>query len=132
MLGRVSPPMLWRMAEAAGAGPVHPATDRGALHTGCHACGLVQPVAGEHQPGQHCIRCDATLHLRKPDDVSRTWALLIAAALLYIPANLLPVMSVSSVLGASTHTILGGVIQLWAMGSWDLALIVFVASVAVP
>jgi paraquat-inducible protein A len=50
----------------------------------------------------------------------------------YIPANVLPVMKVSSVLGDSAHTILGGVVELWEMGSWDIALIVFIASVAVP
>lgn len=131
ILGRLSAPMLWRMAEAAGATPVDAEPDRGALRTGCHACGLVQNV-DEHHPGQHCRRCDAVLHLRKPDAIARTWALLIAATLLYIPANILPVMTVSSVFGASAHTILGGVIELWGMGSWDLALIVFIASVAVP
>ncbi|CPM53547.1 paraquat-inducible protein A [Bordetella pertussis] len=50
----------------------------------------------------------------------------------YIPANILPVMSVSSVVGDSAHTILGGVVELWEMGSWDIALIVFVASIMVP
>ena len=52
--------------------------------------------------------------------------------LLYVPANLLPVMSTASVLGKSEHTILGGIAELWASGSWELALIVFIASIVVP
>ncbi|MEO8353257.1 MAG: paraquat-inducible protein A, partial [Chthoniobacteraceae bacterium] len=52
----------------------------------CHACGKVQPVAA-----QHCHRCNATLHLRKPHSLQRTWALTIAAAIMYFPANLLPI-----------------------------------------
>jgi len=78
------------------------------------------------------VRCEAVVHYRKPDHLARTWALLLAAVVFYIPANVLPVMQVSSVLGDSAHTILGGVVELWQMGSWDIALIVFIASVAVP
>src|SRR3546814_4409107 len=72
------------------------------------------------------------MHYRKPEHLGRSWALLIAAAVLYIPANVYPVMHIDSVLGNSAHTIMGGVIELWHMGSWDIATIVFVASVAVP
>jgi paraquat-inducible protein A len=72
------------------------------------------------------------LHGRKPDSVRRTWALLITAAVLYLPANLLPVMR-TTVLGA-THadTILGGIIYFLRTGSWPLALLIFFASVVVP
>ena len=69
---------------------------------------------------------------RKPDHLARTWALLLAAAILYVPANVYPVMHVQGLTGASSPTILGGVMQLWSLGSWDLAVIVFVASVVVP
>lgn len=61
-----------------------------------------------------------------------TWALLLSACFLYFPANLLPVMNISSIGGTSSHTIMGGVVELWQLGSWDIALIVFIASVAVP
>lgn len=67
-----------------------------------------------------------------PSVISRTWALLCAAAILYIPANFLPIMSVSGVGGQSAHTILGGIIELCEMGSWDVAAIVFIASMIVP
>jgi len=64
--------------------------------------------------------------------VQRTVAWLVAAALLYLPANLLPVMATQSVLGRESHTIVGGIIELWTTGSRELALIVFIASIAVP
>jgi paraquat-inducible protein A len=67
-----------------------------------------------------------------PLSISRTWALLIAAIALYFPANLLPVMYISAINGDGGHTIVGGVIELWQMGSWYIAMVVFVASVFVP
>jgi paraquat-inducible protein A len=67
-----------------------------------------------------------------PAQIKQVWALVLAAVILYIPANLLPIMKITSVGGVSAHTILGGVIELFQMGSWDIALVVFVASVLVP
>ncbi|RDU94997.1 paraquat-inducible protein A [Trinickia dinghuensis] len=99
----------------------------------CHACGYVQPrAAGNPLPRQRCERCDAALHLRKPDSVTRTWALLIAAAILYIPANLLPVLHTTSLFGNEDDTIMSGVVYFWVSGDWPLAVIVFVASILVP
>jgi len=135
MLAKLSPHALWRMAEQVRAVPLHiPRARPASLLTGCHVCGQVQalPAAAGHEAKHHCRRCDAVLHYRKPDHRSRTWALLVAATLLYVPANIWPIMEVSSITGSSAHTILGGTLQLWAMGSWDLAVIVFVASVMVP
>ena len=98
---------------------------------GCPACGLVLHSAAQGQAG-HCPRCDHPLHRRKPDSHARTWALLIAAAILYIPANVLPVMHTATLFDAEDNTILSGVVELWTGGAWDLAVIVFVASIAVP
>ncbi len=98
---------------------------------GCHACNLVAPV----QPGRHdavCVRCGHHLHLRKPDSVTRSWAFLIAGYILYVPANVLPIMHTSSLFGAQSDTIMSGVVYLWTSGSWHLALIVFIASILVP
>lgn len=67
-----------------------------------------------------------------PSQISRVWALVLAATIMYVPANLLPIMQITSVGGTSGHTIVGGVIELFQMGSWDIAIIVFVASVLVP
>ncbi len=97
----------------------------------CHDCGLLAR-APAHAHELACPRCGAAMHVRKPASVSRTWALLIAAMVLYIPANLLPVMYTSSLFGAQNDTILSGVVYLWTSGSWPLAVIVFIASVAVP
>ena len=98
---------------------------------GCHGCGLAHSVAGSDH-GMVCRRCGLPLHFRKPDSLNRTWALLIAAYILIIPANLLPVMK-SSTLGATeADTIISGVIYLWESGSEVLSIILFIASVLIP
>jgi paraquat-inducible protein A len=97
----------------------------------CHACGLVHRASGAGHD-LHCMRCGAALHVRKPNSVARTWALLIAAYVLIVPANLLPVMISGSLFGSETDTIMSGVVFLWVDGSWPLAIILFIASIAVP
>jgi paraquat-inducible protein A len=98
---------------------------------GCHACGLVQTRI-EHQAQQRCARCQHVLHERRPDSLTRTVSLLLAAALAYIPANLLPIMHASTLGRSEDDTILGGVAYFWTSGDWPLAVVVFVASVLVP
>ena len=94
----------------------------------CEDCGRVEPVAVAH-----CPRCHAPLHLRKADALQRTIALTLGAAVLYLPANLLPVMRVeSSLKGTHENTIVGGVIEFWHMGDYPVALIIFTASVVIP
>ena len=105
-------------------------TARAAGLVGCHVCGLVS-----HRPGTghgHCPRCHAALHVRKPDSLARTWALLLAAAICYVPANVLPVMKTTSLGYTQSDTIFSGIVYLLNAGQWPLALIVFVASVVVP
>ena len=103
---------------------------------GCESCGLVSVNALAGRAGddllQHCSRCGHVLRARKPMSVQRTWACVIAAAVLYVPANALPVMVTTSALQRDEHTLLGGIHELWLDGSWGLALIVFIASIAVP
>lgn len=95
----------------------------------CEACAMLHRAA----PGEtSCARCGAHLHVRKPNSIARTWALLIAAAVLYIPANMLPVLYTGTIFQRQTDTILSGVIHLWTTGSWVLAVIVFTASIVVP
>lgn len=94
----------------------------------CTTCGLLGSPA--EQPA--CLRCGTTLHFRKPGSIQRSWALLIAAYVLYLPANLLPIMETSSIFGEQRDTIMSGVVYLWGSGSWVLALLVFIASIAVP
>lgn len=97
----------------------------------CHVCGLVVSGMPEGESG-HCPRCHAFLHLRKPNSVTRCWALLIAAFILYIPANLLTIMETGTLLDYRRDTILSGIIHLWASGSPGIAAIVFIASIIVP
>jgi paraquat-inducible protein A len=112
--------------------PTYHRTARQAGLIGCHVCGqLARDTAGAGQR-LRCPRCAAPLHLRKPDSVSTTWALVLAAAVLYVPANLLPIMTTASLFGSQQDTIMSGVIFLWRSGSWPLAAVVFFASVMVP
>ncbi|MEX3606224.1 MAG: paraquat-inducible protein A [Burkholderia sp.] len=99
----------------------------------CHACGRVQKLARPevHLP-ERCARCGTALHLRKPDSIARTWALLLAAVILYIPANLLPILRTVSIGGAQEDTIMSGVVYFWVSGDGPLAVVVFVASILVP
>ncbi len=97
----------------------------------CRTCGQLNRPAPSGQRWR-CARCAAALHWRKPDSFSRTWAFLVAAAILYVPANVLPVIHNGSLFSSESNTILGGVMYLWTSGSWVLAIIVFVASIVVP
>jgi paraquat-inducible protein A len=96
---------------------------------GCESCGLVSvPSDGDHR----CPRCGAALHERKPNSLSRTWALVIAGAVLYIPANVYPVLTVMQGGAGQPSTILGGVEELLDSKMYPLALLVFFASIMVP
>jgi paraquat-inducible protein A len=64
--------------------------------------------------------------------MEKTLAWLSAGIILYVPANILPVMHTSSVRGNSDSTIIGGILEFWNTGSWDIATLIFIASVAVP
>jgi paraquat-inducible protein A len=131
-LSRLTAERLWRHAEDGGVVPNSSIDSSvGSLVASCESCGFVQSLASSAEPGV-CQRCEARIHFRKPDSFARVWSLVIAAAIVYIPANVLPVMRVRTATSDGAHTILGGVLELWRLGSWDLALIVFVASVVVP
>lgn len=93
----------------------------------CHVCGIASPVTEER-----CPRCHGALHLRLRDSLQRTWALTIAALVLYFPANLLPILTVESFAGDKPSTIIGGVIQFWQEADYPVALIIFGASVVIP
>jgi paraquat-inducible protein A len=97
---------------------------------GCHVCGLVSRAPTGDDAA--CPRCGAALHRRKRDSIGRTWALLLAAFILYIPANVLPIMRTVSLGDVDDNTIISGVVELWIKGSPSLAVIVFTASIVVP
>lgn len=94
----------------------------------CETCGMLGSPATE----RHCRRCGTVLRFRKADSLQRTNALLIAGYVLYLPANLLPIMETHSLFGMQKDTIMSGVVYLWTSGSWELAIVVFFASIAVP
>src|SRR5277367_2463092 len=97
----------------------------------CHGCGLLsRPAPGEEEG--RCPRCDEELVFRKRASIQRTWAFLIAAAVCYVPANLLPVLTTTTATGTETDTILQGVVLLWSPTGWPLSLIVLVASIMIP
>jgi paraquat-inducible protein A len=97
----------------------------------CAICQQLVHPASRPNPG-HCPRCGAALSWRRPNSIQYTWALIIAAAICYIPANLLPVLTTRAFGTTESDTIIGGVIFLYGSGSWPLALIVLVASVMIP
>jgi len=94
----------------------------------CHE--LNRQVPGS--TSQTCTRCGAIVHARRPNSIVRTWALLIAASILYIPANMLPIMTVSTLGQGSPDTIMSGVITLLKHGMVPIAAVVFIASILVP
>ena len=138
---------IWERLEPAGvaraSAPTEPAPDLVSDHApdhaqgpgmamiGCDACGLVSrqpPTTGQ----MNCPRCGERLRARKTNSTGRAWALLVASAVLYVPANVLPVLSVARLGRGEPSTILEGVHELGVAGQWPLAALVFIASIAVP
>ena len=93
----------------------------------CHLCCKLAPV-DQH----HCPRCGSAMHARKADSLQRTLALLITACILYIPANVYPIMLTDQLGSTEPSTILGGVILLIELGSVPVAMVIFIFSVMVP
>lgn len=100
----------------------------------CSVCGLVHRLDDVPEAGRQlrCTRCQAPMRSRIPGSLARTTALLLAAYVLYLPANLMTMMVTESIYGVRNDTIFTGIIYLWIEGSPALAIIVFVASILVP
>jgi len=99
----------------------------------CESCHLLtrwQPP--QRNSDQLCPRCGASLHGRIPNSIMRSWALLIAAMVLYIPANVLPIMTVKSLGTGNPNTILSGIMELIHADMWPIAMVVLIASIVVP
>lgn len=95
----------------------------------CHVCELAAP--GERE-GDRCPRCGARVATRKRGSLQRTAALVACGFVLFVPANLLPVLTIERFGREQPNTILSGVIELVRDGLWPLAAIVFAASIVVP
>jgi paraquat-inducible protein A len=100
----------------------------------CPACGVLNQCGpgGARPGGSGCARCGRALHVRKPGGLGRALALLLAAAVLYVPANLLPILETTSPFGSRRDTILSGVVTLWNGGAWPLAVVILIASILIP
>lgn len=96
----------------------------------CHTCAMVVASYGGRE--EVCPRCGGRVHFRKPRSLSRSWALLLTAVVLYVPANVFPIMTVTYLGRAEADTILSGVAALVQAGEWPIAIVVFTASVLVP
>jgi paraquat-inducible protein A len=97
----------------------------------CETCALLSQPGDAAEPG-YCPRCGGELVWRRHHSIQYTWALVIAAAICYIPANVLPVLTTNALGSSDSDTIMGGVVFLYTSGSWPLALIVLIASVMIP
>ncbi|PSW19907.1 paraquat-inducible protein A [Photobacterium sanctipauli] len=101
-------------------------------HISCHICAQMNPMASEDSH-ERCHRCHGALHPYSPKQMlQRSWALLIAAAVFFIPANLYPMMYTVSLGNSEGSTIMGGVILLWQLKSYPIAAVIFLASVVIP
>ncbi|PWQ97937.1 paraquat-inducible protein A [Leucothrix arctica] len=105
----------------------------------CHFCHNLNrmPVIEEtveHDKEQEmlCYVCNSVIHSRIPSSLNKTWALVIAALILYIPANTQAIMTVQLWGDGRPDTIMSGVLSLLHGGMWPLALLIFLASVFVP
>ena len=99
---------------------------------GCHTCHLLCRSPSHELQGLTCPRCGTHLHRRKPNSIARTWALILAAAIFYVPANVLPITIVTSLGKKQADTIISGVIYFISTGMWPIGLVIFMASVFVP
>lgn len=95
----------------------------------CHTCALIRP---DHPDLHHCERCGDHVHHRVADSLQKTWAYLMSAAIMLIPANVYPVMTVKKLGAGSADTIMSGVLKLMSAGMFGLAFIVLFASIIVP
>lgn len=102
-------------------------TARQAGLVGCHSCGRVHPMGTPR-----CSRCGAALHSRMPGSLQKVWAWLFAGIVVYVPANIYPMLLTTSFGATTENTIIGGAVELMHYGSYGVALIVFVASVMIP
>ena len=117
--------LIWR-SIAPDADEVAAAADSNIV---CKSCDF---IASSDREGQHCPRCSAIMRARRPDGNSRSMALLIAAVLLYLPANLYPIATIPINLTPTAYTVVGGIIDLSKSRLIVLAVLVFCASFAIP
>ncbi len=97
----------------------------------CHFCHQLNPMPADADHTS-CLRCHADVHMRKPRSIERCWALVIASLITFIPANTLPIMTVTYFGSGTPDTILSGIVALFKLNMWPVAIVVFIASFVVP
>lgn len=122
-------PQVWRMIapdrDPAGEGDLA----LNAPASACRSCGLLIRSASS---GSRCPRCTAKITAREPESIARAGALLLAAMIFYLPANLYPIATIPIDVTPTSYTVIGGVADLASSGLIGLALLVFSASFAIP
>ena len=124
----LDPGEVWDEMERRGLVPPPAEPVAGAPKLSCQTCGRVNYCAED----ERCSRCRSVLNARKPNSLLNTWAFLAAGAILYVPANLFPILTLVRLGQSTTSTIIAGAQELLDAGLWPLALLVFVASLMVP
>ncbi len=97
----------------------------------CADCRILSRPGKDSEEGR-CPRCNDNLSFRESNCIQRTWAFVIAAAICYIPANVLPVLTTTTATRTDSDTILQGVVLLWSPTGWPLSIIVLGASIVIP
>ncbi len=122
----------WLWNQVVGQAPQHhidlppkQASQQGLI--GCHFCGATHP-----DTAHHCSRCGHSIHTRHPKSLIATIAFLIAAVIMFIPANVFPIMHTTFIGGEEPSSIMEGVLLLWSLGSYPVAMVIFFASVVIP
>jgi paraquat-inducible protein A len=131
----IDPQRFWSMMEKETPSPHTelPLSTDPADYLLCHDCHKLLPADYRQVSGQnHCPRCGHTLHPRKHNSIARSWALLVTAVLLTLPANLLPIMEVDSFGIPDRSTIMDGIVYFFKDGSYGIGLVIFIASILVP
>ncbi|NAF99007.1 PqiA/YebS family transporter subunit, partial [Escherichia coli] len=100
------------------------------IRQGLRSCSCCTAILPADEPV--CPRCGTKGYVRRRNSLQWTLALLVTSIMLYLPANILPIM-VTDLLGSKMpSTILAGVILLWSEGSYPVAAVIFLASIMVP
>jgi paraquat-inducible protein A len=125
----INPELIWEdLARKRGGRPVVTRQAWPSDPVSCETCFFLADAASDDA----CPRCLASLHRRKPNSINRTWAFTLAATMMYLPANIYPVLTYITLGSGSPSTILGGAKELLDDNEYLLAAIVVFASVIVP
>lgn len=103
----------------------------------CHDCRAIIPVSMDLSTDGSkikavCPRCCAHVHMRTPDSIASTWALVLTALILSFPANILPIMKVDYLGSVEASTIMDGIIYFFKEGSYGIGIVILTASILVP